>query len=295
MFALVVNPAAGNGRSLRMLPEIEALLRQENIQYRVEHTTRPGEATILASKACADGCEAIVSVGGDGTLLEAASGMLYKNIPLLIAPCGTGNDFIRALRLPADPLDCLKAQLHAPEFSVDAGRMNQLYFLNVSGTGLDVEVLRETEKYKRRFKGLFPYLLGVFDAVRHYKPIEATVRFDGEAEQTVRFSVLSIGNGRYIGGGMRAVPNALVNDGLFDVVVVKPVKKWQIFFLFFLYFLGLHTRVGLGETHQCRKLSISRQDTTFNLDGELHRCDFGEYELLPGAITLRIPDPYRKA
>ena len=295
MYALIVNPAAGNGRSLRLLPEIQSTLDREGIQSRVFETSKPGDATALAAAACRDGFDAVVSIGGDGTLLETASGMIGSSVPLLIAPCGTGNDFIRTLELPRDPIACLSVQMHSAPLPVDAVRVNDRYFLNVSGTGLDVDVLRRTTKHKQRFKGLIPYLLAVFESIRHYSPGEAEIRLDDGPTERVRFSLISIGNGRYFGGGMCAVPGALPNDGLLDVIVVKPVKKWKIPFLLVLFITGKHIKAGLGVVRQCKKLAISKPGATLNLDGELYDCDRAEYEVLPGAITLRAPGPGAKA
>ena len=115
------------------------------------------------------------------------------------------------------------------------------------------------------------------------------VSFDDCPEEELSFSILSIGNGRYIGGGMKAVPDAKPDDGLFDVVTVRPVSKPAIVLLIALYIAGKHLKIGLGKLRRCRKLSIRRQGMTLNLDGELISADAACFELLPSALCVRVP------
>lgn len=200
MYALIVNPISGNGRGKRELPRVEALLREENVPYQLFEAARKGEMRALARQAVESGMEGIVAVGGDGSLFEIINGMAGSELALLFACCGTGNDFIKAVHLPKDPVEALRLQLHTPLSRIDLGRMNEMYFLNVSGTGFDVEVLRQAEKYKQRYKGLGVYLRGVRDAIRHFRPLEARIAFDDAELTPQKFTIISIGNGRYIGG-----------------------------------------------------------------------------------------------
>ena len=189
MYALIINPISGNGRGERELPRIEALLRRESLPYRTFVAESAAEARTYARQAVEEKMTGVIAVGGDGTLFEVINGMAGSELTLLFACCGTGNDFIKTLRLPKDPVEALGAQLHAPLSRIDIGRMNETYFLNVSGTGFDVEVLRQAEKYKRTHKGLGVYLRGVRDAIRTFRPIEARIGFDGAEPQARRFTL----------------------------------------------------------------------------------------------------------
>ena len=222
MYALIINPISGNGRGRQEQPRVEALLRRESLPYRTFVAESAAEARTYARQAVEEKMTGVIAVGGDGTLFQIINGLAGSELTLLFACCGTGNDFARTLRLPKDPVEALQAQLHAPLSRIDIGRMNDTYFLNVSGTGFDVEVLRQAEKYKQAHKGLGVYLRGVRDAIRAFRPLDARLGFDGAEMENCRFTIISIGNGRYIGGGMRAVPTAQVNDGLFDVVITPP-------------------------------------------------------------------------
>ena len=289
MYTLIVNPTSGRGAALDRIAEIESVLKERGLKYAIERATRPMDATRIARSAVEEQPEGIIAVGGDGTLFEIINGMIGSDVPLLFVSCGTGNDFVRTLKLPKDPVEALKCQLDAPAGRIDVGKMNDFYFLNVAGTGFDVDVLRNAEKYKAKYTGLRTYLFGLFDAIRDFRPMTAKVSFDDEPEEEVSFSILSIGNGRYIGGGMKAVPDAKLDDGLFDVITVCPVSKPAIALLIAIYIAGKHVKVGLGRLRRCRRLSIRRQGMIVNLDGELFSADSARFELLPGALCVRVP------
>lgn len=289
LYVLILNPDAGCGKALACLGEVEALLRQRGMEYRVDRADEPEEATRFAQRAVEEACEGVIIVGGDGTIFNVANSVAGSEVPMLFVSCGTGNDFIRSLNLPADPVEALRVQLDAPLHRIDVGRMNELYFPNVSGTGFDVDVLRHADQYKKTCTGLTPYLRGLRDAVREYRPQTAMLSFDGGPEERTSFAILSVGNGRYIGGGMKAVPDAQVDDGLFDVVIVKPVRRWMILPLIVFFILGKHIALHVGRMRRCKRLSIRCEGMTINLDGELRSADCARYELLPGALKVRLP------
>lgn len=289
MYILILNPISGNGKSANYLEPIEKLLKEKNIEYRVDMTTETLTTAEVAAKAIRDNPEGIIAIGGDGTLFGVINGMIGSDIPLLFVSCGTGNDFVRTLKLPKDPIEALRVQLDSPVRRIDVGRMNEIYFLNVSGTGFDVDVLRNTDKYKDRYTGLSAYMHGLYDAVKSYKPLKAMISVDDAPAKEIECAILSIGNGRYFGGGMRAVPDAIVDDGLFDLIIVEPVKKRHILLLIPFFILGKHVALKLASMQRCRKISIQCKNMTINLDGELRDADSAEYELLPSALNVRVP------
>lgn len=289
LYILILNPNSGMGLALKKLPEIEAVLREQGIRYRIEREHDESETANVVRSAVAERPEGIIVMGGDGTLFRVANGMAGSDVPLIFISCGTGNDFVRSLRLPSDPVEALKLQLRSPITHIDMGKMNDTCFLNVSGTGFDVEVLRLADRYKAKYSGLRAYMCALVTAMKAYKPMTAMVSLDGEPEREITFSILSVGNGRYFGGGMKAVPDAIVNDGLFDVVIVKPVQKLLVLPLIVLYITGKHVKLRLGKLQRCKSVLVRRKGATFNLDGELMDADVAGYRLLEGALTVRIP------
>ena len=128
MYALIINPISGNGRGKRELPRVEALLRRESVPYRTFVAESAVEARTYARQAVEENMAGVIAVGGDGTLFEVINGLAGSELTLLFACCGTGNDFIKTLRLPKDPVEALRAQLHAPLSRIDIGRMNDSVF-----------------------------------------------------------------------------------------------------------------------------------------------------------------------
>ena len=144
MLIFVMNPTAGGGKAAAVMDALGRLLRQRGVAYEVLRTEAAGDGERLARQAAARGdCDAVVSVGGDGTAYEVASGMLDSGKPMGLIPCGTGNDFIKSLNYPKDPARALELVLKGQAKPVDLVTLNDRCFLNVSGTGFDVTVLQQ--------------------------------------------------------------------------------------------------------------------------------------------------------
>lgn len=287
MFTLLANPVSGNGRSLRALPEIERAMKDFSLDYHVEYTKEPGDATVIAERAVQNKEDGIVVIGGDGTVFETLGGMAGSQTQLIYAPTGTGNDFVKALRLPLDAAKAVRQQLAAKVRALDYALVNKTPFMNVCGTGFDVDVLRRLAAYKKRFQGIKAYLLALKDALGSYHPIDCEISVDGKPFESKRLCILSIGNGQYIGGGMKAVPDGIPNDGLLDVVQIRAIRKWQIPFLLPLFILGKHTHLSLVETCRCRHIRIHSEGMTFQLDGELRRMDSADVRIVAGGLLAR--------
>ena len=289
MYSIILNPASGNGLAARVLPKLEALLTEAGIKYRVDKTVRVGDSRLFARQAAEDGLEGVVAVGGDGTFFEVVNGIAQSGLEVIFAPCGTGNDFVKTFRLPKETVRAVGLQLRAPERRIDLGRLNDMYFVNVAGAGFDVDVLVETEKFKGRFKGLAAYMLGAFSAIRHLRPLKLEMEIDGGAPETLESTIFSVGNGRYIGGGMKAVPGAVPDDGLFDVVVARRVNKLTVGVLLFFFVLGIHTKLTwLCRSFRCKRLNV-RGLSSLEADGEIFQAKAAEFEVLPRALRTRLP------
>ncbi len=289
MYAIILNPASGNGLAARVLPHLEALLQDAGIAYRVDRTVRAGDSRLYAHRAAEDGLEGVIAVGGDGTFFEVVNGVALSGLTVIFAPCGTGNDFVKTFRLPKDTARAVAMQLGAPERRIDLGKCNDMYFVNVAGAGFDVDVLIETEKFKGRFKGLIAYLLGAFSAIRNLKPLKIEIEIDGGKAEKAESTIISVGNGRYIGGGMKALPNAIVDDGLFDVVIARRVDKLTVGLLLFFFVLGIHTKLSwLCRSFRCRRIRVAGVGH-IEADGEIYPAKTADFEILPGALRTRLP------
>lgn len=259
------------------------------MEYRCLITQYARHAVLLADQAVRESAEGIVCVGGDGTINEVVSGLAGRSMTLYIVPCGTGNDFVKTLDLPKDPIAAFECQLDSAPRALDVGQINDLFFANIAGTGFDVEVLHQAARFKHLGRGLLPYLCGVAAALRLFKPMELTLSLNGETFRH-NVTILSIGNGQYLGGGMRAVPTANPGDGLFDVVWVDAISRLKIARLLIHFIRGTHMAFPIVHTARCCELTISGADMTFNLDGELHKMNRAVCRLLPGALIMHLPD-----
>lgn len=296
MYVVIVNPTAGGGRSEAICKGACELLELRSIPYRTEITESEEHATNIAREAARAGCEAIVAVGGDGTLSEIAAGLSEYAVPLYFVPCGTGNDFVRMLHLPADPIAAFIAQLDGREVHLDMATVNGKGFLNVAGSGFDVDVLREVTRFKHVGKGLLPYLLGLISALKKFHSFEAELTLDNSEVLNNRFTIISIANGRFFGGGMKVAPLAEVTDGLLDVMIIRSLPKFAVPFLLPLFITGLHAKIpSICRICRCKRLRLRSPGMTFNMDGELHQMDDADICILPGHLTIRLPDSFFKA
>ena len=220
MYCIIYNPTAGAGRSAKAMQTVEQMLKERNVAFTVFETQYKEHAVTLARDAIGRGFDGIISVGGDGTLLEIAGAIHGSDETLGIIPAGTGNDFRVAVGVPKDPAQALEIILAGRKRRVDIGLLGEdRCFLNVAGTGFDVEVIKNTDKVRKRFTGGFAYFLGIFLSVFGYKSVNIDLTIDGK---TYRRSILliAIANGRCYGGGLNVAPHADVADGLFNVVLI---------------------------------------------------------------------------
>lgn len=288
-YIVLMNPISGTFESASIRTRVTELLSKLGHSYTIIETDAETGAKYAAAEALKAKSDGIIVCGGDGTIFEVINVVHGSGTPLMLVPCGTGNDFFRMLGLPKDPIDALEIQLKSKPRKIDIGRVNDYRFMNVSGTGFDVDVLKAVDKYKKKYTGLKPYLYGLIEAIRNYKPISCKMTIDEDDTIEAKCAIISIGNGRYFGGGMKAVPTALIDDGFFDLVMVKPVPKLFVLPLVFFFIMGLHEKIGLAKIRKCKKVIIEHSGMTVNMDGELRESDRAEYELVHNGILLQIP------
>ena len=270
MYYIIFNPTAGAGRSKKAMQAIEAHLKSKDIKFEVHETNYPKHAAELARDAVGKGYMGILSVGGDGTLLEAASALCETEETLGIIPAGTGNDFRRAVNIPKDPVDALEVILRGQSKKVDMGFLGgNIPFLNVAGTGFDVEVIRNTEKVRRTFTGGLAYFIGILLSLFNHKNTSLSITVNGETLQR-KVLLIAVANGKCFGGGLQVAPEASVFDGLFHVLIVNQVPRWRILLELPKLKKGLIDKISVAEQLTCSEITI-RCDTPqcFDIDGDV--------------------------
>lgn len=289
MFGIIVNPVSGGGKNQAIVNQITALLCERGEECRLFPTESEGDGDRQARLAIESGCEAVVCIGGDGTLSEIVDAMANSGKTLYIVPNGTGNDFARAFGIPKDPLEAFKAQLDGAQTAIDCGSLNGRAFMNISGSGFDVEVLRKTEKLKAVYPGDQAYTKAVLAVLGSYKAFEVEISVDGGAFKACKATIVEIANGQYFGGGMKVAPKASFQDGLFDVVVVDRVPSMLIPFLLPLFKLGLHVYLPIAHVMRAKEVILRAPDMVINIDGNLKEMKEAHYCVMEKSLRVRLP------
>lgn len=286
-FHFIFNPVAGNGLSQKAFAQMEDLLRAQSIDYSVANSEYAGHAPDLARAALAAGHDCIVAVGGDGTVREVAEAMIGSSIPLGVLPCGTGNDLVKSLHIPSDPAAVLELLLHGEVRSMDAGEANGMLFFNIAGFGFDVDVLENTELYKKRFRGLVPYLLGLLRALTHMQLRHVRITTPEGVEEYDAL-VVAAGNGTHFGGGMNITPLADPCDGLFDICVIHSINKLKALKVLARFVKGKHISMSeITRYYNATELTVeSDPDSSLELDGEITGSTPVTFRLLPGVLRI---------
>ena len=289
MIGIVLNPVSGGGKGEAPAERAQDLLEGRGLQGRIYRSCCENGISDEVRRALSDGCDAVACIGGDGSLSEAVQALCGSEAVLYVIPAGTGNDFARTLGLPKDAIEAFRAQLDGTPGRIDCGKLNGKPFINISGSGFDVRVLERTEELKAVYPGAKAYRKAVADTIRHYVPFRPAIEIDGKKVEAGSYSIVEIANGRYFGGGMCVAPQARVDDGVFEVVLVRAVPRPLIPMLFPLFILGLHTRLPLARRYAAKQVRLCAPQMTMNIDGRLERMDEGFYEICPGALRVMRP------
>lgn len=189
-------------------------------------TEQPGHATELARRAADSGAEVVAAMGGDGTAREVAAGLVGTETALALIPMGSGDDFARSLGVPRTIPESVALLRSGVVSSCDIGEDTAGVFTCLSGVGFAAEVAYEAVR-SRVFRGSAGYFMGVFKAMMRLRPFSMRLHLDDGAREMDAVFVL-VQNTPYCGGGQWMAPDATLNDGLFDIVVVKPIGRVEL-------------------------------------------------------------------
>lgn len=287
-YKLIANPASGTHRSRHIAAQVVEVLGQRDVTFDLEFTTAPKHGAEIALRSCRD-FDAIVAIGGDGTIHEIAGAMLDCAVPLGIIPAGSGNDLVKSLGIPNDIRSAVDILLAGRTKVIDAGTLNGLCFVNVVGIGFDAAVNHNSHGLRWPASGLLRYVLALLKTLGTYAPLPLTVTIDGSAA-TQDLYLLTIGNGTTCGGGFRLTPHAKLDDGLLDVTYVRPITVPRLLWHLPKVFRGTLDRVGrYASMTRATKLRIaSASPVPVHVDGEVYRGDTTclDIEVLPGALAV---------
>lgn len=220
---LIVNPHAGGGRTAKALPEVEDALRGHGLPYRVERTRSIDHATELGRDAVARG-EVAVSFGGDGLVGAVAHGVRGTEGVLGVLPGGRGNDFARKLGIPLKPVAAAEVLARGATRTVDVAEVDDRTFLGIASYGFDSAV-QDRANATTRVRGQVVYLYAALRELAAWKAAGLRYTVAGSAEQRLEGYAVAACNSGVFGGGMALAPEASLEDGLLDVVLVADTSK----------------------------------------------------------------------
>jgi len=291
---LFLNPAAGRGRAGRRQDRIVELLQSEGLPLELHESSAVGNLEEQVRSHVDNGASRIVVAGGDGSVHEAVNGIMrsVNDAALGVIPAGTGNDFAKACDIPLDwehAARLLADRLAAGQYArtIDIGTMNDRYFANGAGIGLDAKVTRIARSYRLPIGDLV-YLLAIFRAMvdgiatPRLEISSAGFSWDGPA------TLASISNGPWIGGMFHIAPMARNDDGSLELMIADPVSRRRILSLLPKLMSGTHMKEAEIRHQSVTSLSVvSSEPVDSHLDGEMQamqqRFDF---EILPSALHL---------
>ena len=288
---LIWNPVAGNGAAVRAYQLVTDALAERGIPFSSEKSEYAGNATELAKAAVENGAKKIVVLGGDGTIREVACALMHTNVPLGIISCGTGNDIIRALKIPNDPLAALDIALDGEVREMDAAMANDLLYFNVAGFGFDVDVLRYVEIYKKRMKnGSLAYMRGLLTALLRLNSRKTKISWP-EGSMEAEVLIIAAGNGTHFGGGMKVTPKADPFDGLLDICVINNVSKLNAYLILPKFLKGEHLTTKYVTYFKTTELTaVCEPASLLDVDGDILPGTPVTFKILPKAIRVVVPN-----
>jgi diacylglycerol kinase (ATP) len=237
-----------------------------------------------------EGIDSIVVGGGDGTLNAVASAVRERGLPLGILPLGTANDLARTLGLPTDPVEAARVIAAGRTRRLDLGEVNGHPFFNVASVGFSAHLARGlTSEAKRRW-GTVGYAIAALKILSESRPFTVFIDHDGRVEEVKTIQV-SVGNGRFYGGGMTVESNARPDDGKLDVYSLEVPHWWHLLALAPSLRRGTHGRWRHVRAFGTTELSLdTRRPHDVNADGELVTTTPAHFRILPKAIEVFVPD-----
>lgn len=287
---LIWNPVAGNGAAVRAHQLVTDALAERGIPFSAEKSAYAGHATELARDAVSSGAKKIIVLGGDGTIREVASALMNTDVSLGIISCGTGNDIIRPLKIPNDPLAALEIALDGEVRKMDAAMANDLLYFNVAGFGFDVDVLRYVEIYKKRMKnGSLAYMRGLLTALLHLNSRKTKISWPGGSMET-DVLIIAAGNGTHFGGGMKVTPNADPFDGLLDICVINNVSKLKAYLILPKFLKGEHLTTKYVTYFKTTELTaVCEPASLLDVDGDMLPGTPVTFKILPQSLSVVVP------
>jgi len=288
---VLYNPSSGSQlRSREDLGQLRSIFHGYGLEAEMIRLTEKYQCTVLARRAVEEGYGMVVAVGGDGTVNEAACGLVHGDIPLGIIPAGSGNGISRTLGIPLNPMEACRVIAEGFTRRIDVGLLNGHHFLGVAGVGYDALVGYLFEQRWGKQRGLWSYVLSALTGYFQYRPYPIQLR-TGRGTRSISPLLVTIANTTQFGGGAIIAPHAEPDDGLFDICIVHHLNLLQALYYWPRLFSGRIDTVPQWEMLRSDALElISEKPVPVHVDGDfLEMSAHVRISLVPGGLPVRVP------
>ena len=302
-YLVIVNPNSGSRKGEKDWLLITKLLVQYGIIFDNVFTEHKNHAIDLSREAVLKGYRKIIVVGGDGTMNEVINGIFLQevvptnNIQIGMIPVGTGNDWGRMYGISHDYEKAIQIINENNLFIQDAGKItyknienHTRYFVNMAGMGYDALVAQKTNLMKEQGKGgPFAYLINLFLGLIQYKFNHMMIMIDGEQKYNGKVFSISVGICKYNGGGMMQLPNAIPNNGQFDITLIKKASKFKVITNIKNLYDGSFVKIPEVELFTGKKIEINarpKHSVFLEADGESLGHSPIVFEIIPKSVCL---------
>ncbi|WP_404789486.1 lipid kinase [Altericista sp. CCNU0014] len=284
---LLINRHARKGQ--QKISTVIELLRERGFDLLEREMPPSGELSNLIRQH-KDRVDLVIVGGGDGTLNAAIAGLIDTQLPLGLLPLGTANDLARTLGIQADLAQACQVIAAGNTRRIDIGWVNGQHFFNVASLGLSVKITRELTKEVKQRWGILAYAVTAFKVLWKSRPFWAEVREANGQVHSVKTIQITVGNGRFYGGGMVVASNATINDGRLDLYSLSLQHWWQMIALMPLFQRGHHASTPWSESWEGQEFYVqTRRPRSINTDGEITTSTPAHFRILPKALTVFTP------
>jgi len=307
---VIVNPYSARGQTGKRWETIKEAIRSHFREFKYVFTQKPRQATEIARELLRDGFDLLIGVGGDGTLNEISSGFFHaqsgqainRDAAVGIIPSGTGSDFIRFMKIPREFEKSAARIKNAKNKSIDVGKIayggpagtgapapRTQYFVNVADFGLGAEVIRNISRIESIRRGALTYYRGLLSTIMSYRSKKVRMTLDSGQQLQGEYLIGAVANGRIFGGGMVIAPDAEPDDGMFDLVLIEPMRRLEIVANSRLLYSGKIASNPKVHIVKTRRVQVDSPDEVhIEYDGEVGERLPAEFTIVERALNFRV-------
>lgn len=294
-WAVIINPNAGKTSKKNHISKIEKLLNKYSFRFELFITENYQHALYLSKDLVISGYRKIIAVGGDGTINEVVNGImnskLNNEVVLGLIPSGSGNDFVRTVKISRNYEKAIKTIKENFRRLIDVGMLNKQYFINTLGIGFDAKIAKSANKIKF-VGGILKYLLALFENLKNLETYNLAIKTDDDLFRNETI-LISIGNGKFSGGGFPLTPNASPFDSKADVCLVSKISKFELIKSLLMVLRSKHENHPAVKIFQSKEIEVkSDRNVDIYLDGEIPQLtNYRRFsiKILPKRINLIVP------